>query len=139
MMVLNRLKTPRQQQGINSSQTGRSVCMCFSDSDTWAQRQHETVENTASSLLPKYVWTKYFINFDIALTQSLLLWPHLQHYLPLFLLCLPHLLHILSSSLLILSSNFPFSLKFSPPYFPLNKSISAPSKLSLLKIQKLNP
>lgn len=53
VMVLNRLKTPRQQQGVNSSQTGRFVYVCFSDSDTWAQRQHETVENTASSLLPK--------------------------------------------------------------------------------------
>ena len=64
VMVLNRLKTPRQQQGRNSSWTGHSVCMCFSDSDTWAQRQNETVENTASSLLPKDVRTKYFINFE---------------------------------------------------------------------------
>lgn len=106
---------------------------------TEASKQRKTKSPLKPKALLPWLFCLSLWDCLIALTQSLLLWPHVQHHLPLSLLCLPHLLHILSSSLLILSPNFPFPLKFFPPYFPLNKSISAPSKLSLLRIQKLNP
>ena len=55
-------------------------------------------------------------------------------HLPPSLLYFQYLLCTLSSSIMILSLNFPFPLKLSPPHRPLKFSESLPLKLRHLKI-----
>ena len=62
----------------------------------------------------------------------------LWHHRPPSLLYHLHLLYSLSSPILTLSANLPFSRDLSPLPLPLNLSEPVPLKLSLQRIQRLN-